>query len=146
MKIIAAVDLSKATSYIVEAVHRVASATDAEVILVFVEEPLPTVPGPDLSPVGAYDSLTGDGIAEPVQLTEQVEQLRELGIVASAQVLQGDPARTVVEVAKQRDAELIVIGSHGHGVLFEALVGSVSAKILRHSPLPVLVVPIRGLD
>jgi nucleotide-binding universal stress UspA family protein len=43
------------------------------------------------------------------------------------------------------EVELIVLGSHGHGLLFDALVGSISAGVLRKSTLPVLIVPIREL-
>jgi nucleotide-binding universal stress UspA family protein len=38
-----------------------------------------------------------------------------------------------------------VVGSHGHGMMFDAMVGSVSAGVLRKSTIPVLVVPVRGL-
>jgi nucleotide-binding universal stress UspA family protein len=49
----------------------------------------------------------------------------------------------VLSEAKRLHAELIVVGSHGHGLLYDALLGSVSADILRKSSLPVLVVPTR---
>jgi nucleotide-binding universal stress UspA family protein len=58
---------------------------------------------------------------------------------------QGDPVKTILKEAKRLDAELIVVGSHGHGMMFDALVGSISAGILRKSLIPVLVVPVRGL-
>ena len=140
MKILAAVDLSKASSYIIEAVHRVAMATDAEVVVMFVEPPLPTTPGLEYSPAAIETGPTDTSVLEDL-----TRQLTELGVDATAEVRHGRPGRVVIEEAEKMGAELIVVGSHGHGLLFDALVGSVSADILRHAPVPTLVVPIRGL-
>jgi nucleotide-binding universal stress UspA family protein len=50
---------------------------------------------------------------------------------------------TTLKEAESLKAELIVLGSHGHGAVYDVLVGSYSAGIIRRSKLPVLVVPIR---
>lgn len=140
MKLLAAVDLSKASSYVIEAVHRVAMATDAEVVMLFVETPLPSAPGLEYSPAAIETEP-----ADTAELSAMVKQLEDVGVTASALVRQGHAARVVVDEARRLQVDLIVVGSHGHGLLFDALVGSVSAGILRHSPVPVLVVPVRGL-
>ena len=145
MKLLAAVDLSKASSYIIEVVHRVAMATDAEVHVLYAEAPLPTAPGPDISPVPEPRALDEGQRAEEIALADLVEQLTEAGVNATALFRHGRPAKTVLEEAKRLDAELIVVGSHGHGLVFDAIVGSVSAEILRKSNIPVLVVPVRGM-
>jgi nucleotide-binding universal stress UspA family protein len=70
--------------------------------------------------------------------------LVDADVNASALMAQGDPVKTILRQAERLDAELIVVGSHGHGMMFDALMGSISAGILRKSTIPVLVVPIRG--
>lgn len=145
MKLLAAVDLSKASSYIIEAVHRVAMATDAEVHVLYADAPLPTSPGPDISPAPAPRTLDAGERAEETALAELVAQLTDSGVNATAVFRHGRPAKTVLEEAERLDVELIVVGSHGHGLVFDAIVGSVSADILRHSTVPVLVVPVRGM-
>lgn len=145
MKLLAAVDLSKASSYIIEAVHRVAMATGSEVLLLHVVEPLPTAPGAGFDSVSTFADVSAGPPVEPEALTALVRHLAEVGVDATALVRQGDVARTIVGEAEGQGAELIVVGSHGHGLLFDALLGSVSARVLRHSTLPVLVVPVRGL-
>jgi len=143
MKLLAAVDLSKASAYVIEAVHRVAMATDAEVYLLHVVVPLPSIAGPEFHPVLEPQEVAERYLEEQDQLAGLVRQLTEAGVNATALIAQGDPARTILSEARRLDAELIVAGSHGHGLLFDALVGSVSAGLLRKSGLPVLIVPIR---
>ena len=143
MKLIAAVDLSEASAYILEAVHRVATATDAEVVLINVVPPVPTFPNPEFQPV--VDSAENKQVEElrEGQLAELGEQLSRVGVSTTSIVRHGHPGDTVLDEAKSHGVELIVVGSHGHGVVFDALVGSVSAHILRHSQVHVLVVPVR---
>lgn len=145
MKILAAIDLSRASGYVIEAVHRVAIATDAEVFVLHVVTPIPGIAGPEFPPVLEQLELTERYLDEQEQLAELVMQLVDVDINATALLRQGEPVKTILNEAKQLDVELIVAGSHGHGPLFEALVGSVSAGILRKSPVPVLVVPVREL-
>ena len=143
MKLLAAVDLSKASGYVIEAVHRVALATDAEVYVLHTIIPLPGIAGPEFNPVTEHQELSERYLDERDQLNELVSQLVEAGVNASALMAQGDPVKTIMREVERLDAELVVIGSHGHGMMFDALMGSISAGILRKSTIPVLVVPIR---
>ncbi len=56
-------------------------------------------------------------------------------------VLVGDPAKAVLELAEQTNADLIVAGSHGHGFLTRLVLGSVSQKLVRGARCSVLVAP-----
>ena len=53
-------------------------------------------------------------------------------------VAQGDPAEELVRASK--DAELIVVGSHGRGAFAQLLMGSVSSKLTHHAACPVVVI------
>ena len=145
MKLLAAVDLSRASGYVIEAVHRVAMATDAEVFLLHVIIPLPTISDMEFHPVIAQQELSESYLDEQEQLAGLVKQLVDVGVNATALIRQGDPVKSILSEARRLDAELIVVGSHGHGLLFDALVGSVSGGILRQTTLPVLIVPVRGI-
>jgi nucleotide-binding universal stress UspA family protein len=63
----------------------------------------------------------------------------ELGVSAEVEILEGDPATQIIEFARLRDADLIVVGSRNRGPLVAALLGSVSRDIVAHADRPVLV-------
>lgn len=64
----------------------------------------------------------------------------ELGIDADSEIVEGDPAREIVELAERRGVDLLVVGSRGLGTITGTLLGSVSRWIVQHSHVPVLVV------
>lgn len=68
-------------------------------------------------------------------------RLRRAGIAASEGVFEGDPGATLVQVARDSKADLVVMGTHGrHGVTGFVL-GSVARTLVLHAPASVLVVP-----
>jgi hypothetical protein len=56
-------------------------------------------------------------------------------------VLSGTPVEVILREAERLRAELLVLGSHGHGLLHSLLVGSVCQGVLRRAPCSVVVVP-----
>jgi nucleotide-binding universal stress UspA family protein len=57
-----------------------------------------------------------------------------------SEILEGDPVQRIVEAASAWGADLVVVGSRGHGAVASALIGSVSRALLSRSPMPVMVV------
>ncbi len=68
---------------------------------------------------------------------------RELGYEATARVEQATEgaARTIIDVADELDARLVVCGRRGRGIIKSTLLGSVSQAVLAHAARPVLIVP-----
>lgn len=52
----------------------------------------------------------------------------------------GTPAEVIVETAKEKKCDLIVMGTHGHGVITDVLVGSTAKWVLKNATAPVLVI------
>ena len=52
----------------------------------------------------------------------------------------GAPAEMIVETAKKQNCDLIVIGTHGHNIISDILIGSTAKWVIRQSPVPVLVI------
>jgi nucleotide-binding universal stress UspA family protein len=73
-------------------------------------------------------------------LTEAVELAARKGHKIKTELLVGNPADEVVAFGDTIDADLIVVGSRGHGAIASVLLGSVSRAVLHESRRPVLVV------
>jgi nucleotide-binding universal stress UspA family protein len=86
--------------------------------------------------------LDGDDLAGAAQrsLAEAVVDAHAAypGVEVRQRVLRGHPAAVLVEEAK--DADLLVVGSHGHGGFAGSLLGSVSQRCTQHATCPVVVV------
>jgi nucleotide-binding universal stress UspA family protein len=61
------------------------------------------------------------------------------GVKIERAPIAGAPAETLIEAS--RGAELLVLGSHGHGSFVDVLLGSVSQRCTQHPPCPVVVLP-----
>jgi nucleotide-binding universal stress UspA family protein len=68
------------------------------------------------------------------------------GVEAEEEVLEGSAADRIVELARDRNAPLIVVGSRGLGAVAGALLGSVSSAIIHRADRPVLIVPSTATD
>jgi nucleotide-binding universal stress UspA family protein len=66
--------------------------------------------------------------------------LKKHGIVFSMQWLVGNPADEIVKASKRDKAHLIVMGTHGHGLLGRVLLGSVAQRVVSECDMPVLLV------
>jgi len=63
-----------------------------------------------------------------------------VGIEVETEIVEGRPAEAIVELARSRDADLILVGSRGRGAIAGAVLGSVSESVVRRADRPVLVV------
>ena len=71
-----------------------------------------------------------------------LERAKAAGVEAEAELVAERPAPAILDVARQHDAHMIVIGTHSESPLRGAILGSVPHKLLHVSDRPVVVVPI----
>ena len=75
------------------------------------------------------------------QMQEILAGLNDKGINAEASVVRGPVVVEILTMAEQHAIDMIVVGSHGHGALYELMVGTVSEGVIRHAACPALIVP-----
>jgi len=63
-------------------------------------------------------------------------------LVASTEVVEGDPTAEILRKADELGVDLVVMGTHGKGLLEHAFLGSVAEKVLHRIKVPVLTIPI----
>lgn len=103
-------------------------------------------PAAAASPMDSHPIVFDPRLEHEVEDTERAESTVELAqlndvleVAAEPIVESGDPGPTICDVAARVGADVIVLGSHGHGWLQRVLIGSVSHHVLQHAPCPVLV-------
>jgi len=114
----------------------VASRLDAAVHVVSVVDSgefgyeFPSMDIPDMLAEGANDAVD-----------RVIERAVDRDVPTTSEVVQGRPSRRILDVAEERGADLIVLGTHGHSALGRLIVGSVAERVVRGAEMPVLVVP-----
>jgi nucleotide-binding universal stress UspA family protein len=136
-KVVVGVDGSHTNSPVIEAAGRLSASTGAELILVHAAELAPGRLAPHREPTKVGTEILSDAEAIVKGLGGKVVKLvdEEVGLKGPAGVLD--------DVAVKQNADLIVVGTHGHDVWTGSVLGSVSQRILHHPPCPVLVIPNR---
>lgn len=137
--IVAAVDGSPSARKAARFALSLAEAERAKVVL------LAVVPPPEVLPFGPFNAYVVKTPApDPAELERVKAVLAEVAaerpnVTAEQRVVFGHPADTICDVARELDADLIVIGARGHGLGRRILLGSVSDRVVQHAHCPVTV-------
>ena len=144
--ILAAIDFSPVSRSVIDQAESMAKAFSAEMIVIHVAAPDPTFVGYDAGPQAVRDVI-GKELREEHHSVQQIaEDLRARHIKAKALLVQGPAVETILKEAERLGADAIVVGSHRHGAVHRALLGSVSEGVIRASQRPVLVMPAAGFE
>jgi nucleotide-binding universal stress UspA family protein len=152
MNILVALDLSVASQQVLRFVETLTSGLTAKVWLFHVTEPssgmveykgsLRNDESDDrLDTDYARDQIAKKFHLEHNFLLKEAKKLESDKVVVSARVVQGSPTEILLLESEKLAIDMIIVGSHGHGALYNALIGSVSERILHQSNCAVLVVP-----
>jgi nucleotide-binding universal stress UspA family protein len=137
-RILIATDGSPAANEAVEVGLDLAADQHADVTVVHVSPPFDVIPWSGVGMTSAFPHEVGEADRAPLEQATELAELR--GLEISTEMLVGDPVDEIVASADSHDADLIVMGSRGHGALASALLGSVSLGVLHETRRPVLVV------
>jgi nucleotide-binding universal stress UspA family protein len=152
MKILVAIDFTDPYEKVLEQAVALANAFSARILLLHVTtpeqaadfltyEPDPLIGGFQIDPQDMRDTVAERYQHEHKQLQEISRQLQDQGIESLALLVQGEDGEQILEEAQQHGADIIVLGTHGKGVASKLLLGSTSEFVIRHSRLPVYLVP-----
>jgi len=138
--ILVATDFSEGSDEALAAALEVGKQTGAALELVHVLD----VGDSQRSPFGLIN-YTGDagGLTATIdrELATRADRATAAGLHCYGRILEGGPYQEIVREARDANADLIVIGTHGRRGLAHMLLGSVAEQVVRHAPCPVLTVP-----
>jgi nucleotide-binding universal stress UspA family protein len=138
-RIVVGVDGSEDSIRAVAFAGRLAAQTGAGLTVVFVRHIPAGYYGPPLE-VESAELERYYRTAERRVASRVVKALMPLPVPWDLEVGRGDVAREVQRVARERGADLIVVGNRGQGPFGRLLGGSVSTRVVHHADRPVLVV------
>lgn len=142
--IVAAVDFSNATRGVLEMAASLAKAYQARLHILHVVEQEPSYTAYGFTP-DEYPALHAFQEEAKRRATTKLEEL--LASVsgnlpdATISLTEDSPLHGVLDYVKRNKADLVVLGSHGHGVVVSLLLGSVAEGMVRKAIVPTLIVP-----
>ena len=153
--IIYACDLDNQTQAAMELVLSLASTNDAKVILMHAMEPLSTQASHMINNYMSEDvrnAMRKDAIDDTTKrmdillsgmMDKYEKELSALNTPPEKVIANGTPADCVQRLAKEKNADLIVMNSRTHSRLGQMMLGSTANKVIHSSNIPVLVVPLK---
>ncbi|MBZ5698482.1 MAG: universal stress protein [Acidobacteriia bacterium] len=133
MKILLAIDDSKFSEAVLQAVVRQYRPQDREVKVLHVME--------QVERLGYPAGVSEDQVIQAQELVNRAGQtLRSAGFKVDTTVYRGEARAGIIDSAVECHADLIVLGSHGRSGLERFLLGSIPDAILHHAPCSVEIV------
>jgi nucleotide-binding universal stress UspA family protein len=158
-RILVPIDFSDVTQPVIDLARQLAKALDAEIHLVHVRElTAAATPGtlgyglagmPELAPMSGVPVAGFEPMPNPIAESEDEKsklacwqkEIAQDDINVTLHQPTGAVAEEILNQADELNADLIVMGTHGHGAMYNLLVGSATKGVLKHSTRPVLLVP-----
>ena len=135
-RILLAVDGSDHAIHAAKVAGDLARSMKSELRAIAVYEPIPSLLGEPYKDVAINAQLD----VTQVVLQNAVIAAGDVPNEIQTEMIEGNPAETIIEVSKTRKSDLIVMGSRGLGRLAGLVLGSTSQKVVTHAPCPVLIV------
>ncbi len=134
-RILIATDFSEGSNEAFDEGVRLARQLEATVLLAHVVEPIGgLVDFSHIEPLGYWELKLGQA------LDRMAHPAREGGLLVETHLLKGDPAVEIIKASEDLRCDLIVMGTHGRTGVPRLLMGSVTERVLRASPVPIVAV------
>lgn len=152
-KILIALDYNPSAQKVAETGHQLAKSMDGKVILLHVISDFTYYSSLNYSAIMGFDSFSNVVETEGSEALKRValnylerskEHLNDEAIQTT--VRSGEFAKTILDTAKELKADIIVMGTHSRRGLEKILVGSVAEQVLRHSLIPLFIIPTRAME
>ncbi len=139
--IVALIDYSDVTDKVLEQAKILGRALDSDVVLMHIVPAQPVVVDFVVAPTVMEPPSAAAVQADQARLKQLQDALGREGVRTTSRQFQGASLEALLDECRLLNTDLIIVGSHGHGPLYNLLIGSVTAEVLKQAACPVLVVP-----
>ncbi len=133
-------DFSPAAGQAWDQAKSLAKQFGSKLVVLYVAQPVESHYGIMALMPGLRELEEKQDVESRLKLKELVSAAEADGLSADCAVVSGRPWECVVQEAKNQNADLIVVGTHGQSGFVRDTIGSTAERVVRHSPCPVLVV------
>ena len=152
-KILIALDYNPSAQKVAEVGHQLAKSMKARVTLLHVISDFKYYSSLNYSPIMGFESFSNavetEGAMELKRVAQNYLQSSKEPLVdetIETTVRSGEFAKTILDTAKELEADIIVMGTHSRRGLEKILVGSVAEQVLNHSLIPLFIIPTRSIE
>lgn len=140
-KILVAIDGSKPSLHALKVAAVMAANNNAELTILSVVPPIPSMGlEGEMTQLTEYTDTIEESIKKMVNSNVKEVEERHPGLKVVPIVMTGSPSRKIIEAAKARNVDLIIVGNRGTSGFLSSILGSVSRQVTDACTVPVLVV------
>jgi nucleotide-binding universal stress UspA family protein len=152
-KILIAIDYALSAQKVAEEGYALAKATYAKIILLHVIEDVGYYSSTVYDPIMGFGGFTNEAfLSKDALITIEKEAAHFLDKTKihlkddyiQTTVVHGNIAENILDTAKKEHCDIIVIGTHGRNIIEELLLGSTAHKLIKHSTIPLFIIPIKN--
>lgn len=150
-KICIALDVTPAAEQVAKVGYEYAEALGAEVVLIHVLHKFDVYNSYNYDPFMGYD---GQLIQADMDDGFDLETEAQIFLESTARfigepdlkikILSGNAADEILHFTTLWQADLLVIGTHSHSILEDIVLGNIAVKIVKHSKIPLMVIPVKA--
>ena len=140
-RILIPTDGSEITAKAVETAVKLAKLSGASLVTLCVKEPFPYSAISEMQPVPPQEFYDAQERIAAARVKAVLDAAAAAGVACEGSTVEAlHPWEAILDLAKNKACDLVVMASHGRRGMAALLIGSETSRVLTHSPLPVLVV------
>ena len=140
--ILVTINFEKNEKLLIDKAFQLAESFNSKLWLIHIAAPDPDFVGYEVGPQYIRDFRAAELRKEHKLLQKYSTDLKAKGVDSESLLIQGATIEMIIAESKKLNIDLIITGHHEHGFFYNAFVGSVSAKVIKESKIPVLIIPL----
>ena len=140
--LLVALDMKSTDSLLLAQASFLAEKCGSKIWMVHVAAPDPDFVGFEMGPKYIRDFVADELRVEHRQLQTYADDLQQKGLEAEGLLIQGPTVDMIEAEVKKLNIDLLILGSHKHGFLYETFIGNTAMSIIKELSIPVMIVPL----